>query len=208
MTTRLAALFALAVIALSWGARPAAAQNDAIAWGVAIGEQPLAQWSTPLLSSPDPAAEPAAAIASGELVDILGARQGWVYARTEAGLLGYMPMDQLIVFTPGLPELAGLDASQASLIRGAIYNRRGHCFADPGLAEVFDNSDCTGAGAVLSGNEQALIAGLDLIIGAPGAGMASEMSRSQHETTMEILKSMGARQCLSYEDPAYDNCYR
>ncbi len=202
----------LAILAcVTLAARDAAAEGDAIAWGVAIGEPPLAQWSTPLLASPDLSAPEAAPIASGELVEILGAMQGWVYARTETGTLGYMPQAQLIVFTPGLPELATLDASQARLIRGAIANRRGYCFAEPDLAALFDNGDCTAGPVALSANEQALAGGLDVVIASQAASdtaAASALSKSQHDTTMEILKSMGGRQCLSYEDPAYDTCYR
>ncbi|MAK60450.1 MAG: hypothetical protein CMK09_05690 [Ponticaulis sp.] len=191
---------------------PAQAQQ-AIAWGVAVGEQPLGLWSTPFYSSPDLTSEPASNVRSGQMVEIYGTQSGWIYGGLDDGTKGYMPQQMLIVFSANLQELAQFDANAAQTLTSAMFNYRGYCFPEPNLAQVFDNSDCTTSEPSFSPNEITLINALatispQLSIDYGTYNSLSQMSSDMHNSTMYVLETWGGRQCASYETPEIDNCYR
>ena len=204
-----------AITLVCWlGLSAAAARADTpVAWGVAVGEQPLGAWSTPFYGAPDTASAPAAAVRSGQMVEIYGAQAGWVYGGLDDGTRGYMPAALLILFSADLRELSLFDAGGARTLMAAMYNYRGFCFADPGLAQVFDNADCVTADPHFSPNERALLSALAQVAPpAPSAGdgynALSAMSAGLHDSQMRVLQTWGGRQCESYETPEWDNCYR
>lgn len=206
---RLRMLLGVALIVL-WPSHGVAQQ--AIAWGVAVGEQPLGTWTTPFYSSPNLASASAGQVRSGQMVEIYGAQAGWVYGGLDDGTKGYMPQHLLIVVSATMAELDQLTPSAAQTLLSALYNYRGYCFDDGALAHVFDNSDCTTRLPRFSPNEVALINALAERVPAastqPDYGNVSEMSRDMHDSTMRVLQTWGGRQCASYETPEWDNCYR